>query len=72
VVRFLYGLFKSGMADSLERRVDKIRLKGGEAMMVGYLLTLIALLPILLCDMITAAKLAIIEIKSKHRSHNKE
>jgi len=41
-------------------------------MMVGYLLTLIALLPVSLCDMFQAIRIAIIEIKSKHRSHHKD
>jgi len=41
-------------------------------MIIGYLLTLIAILPVSLCDMFKAVKLAIIEIKSKHRSPLKD
>ena len=41
-------------------------------MMVGFILTLIALLPVSLSDMITATKLAIIEIKGKHRFQHKD
>jgi len=41
-------------------------------MMVSYLLTLIAVLPVSLCDMFRAVKLALIEIKSKHRSRHKD
>jgi len=41
-------------------------------MMVGFILTLIALLSVPLYDFIQAVKLAIIEIKSKHRSRYKD